>query len=163
VARLHERVILDGTPVPALLHAPGATPPADPAYIRILLFDVRYSDTRTTPMRSRSDAASGGFQLRPRSFAYDLVYQLDAFAPDRAGQVLLLELILRELTPYGALLVNGVLVPIETMTLPAIELLGGERSERPGLLWKVLARQEIGTPEAVKGVTEVLVETDVKS
>lgn len=162
VARLHNRVSVGGSPVPAIVHAPDLPAPVQKTYVRIMLFDVRYSDERTSAVRTRGQYTSEGYDIRPRSFAYDLVYQLDVFAEDRAGQTRLLEFLLAELGAFGALLVADVQAPIELSRLPALEMLGGERSDRVGLLWRVLVRDEVGDRERVRGAQTVIVEGDLQ-
>src|SRR5262249_9594003 len=137
--------------------------PSDTTYIRIMLLEVRYSDERTSSVRVRGEDSQGAYAIRPRAFAYDLYYLFNVFAVTRAAQVTMLEFLLKELQPYGALLVNDVQIPIETATWPALEMLNGMRTDRVGLMWRVLVREEIGAIEPVKGVSTVIVESDFKT
>jgi len=161
VARLENRVILGGGPVPAIVHGPDLPEPAPKTYLRVLLFDVRYSDERTSATRTRGDYTAAGYDIRPRSVAYDLYYQLDVFAETRADQARLLEFLLAELGPFGQLLVNDVQAPIELVRMPALEMLNGERTDRVGLLWKVLVREELGARERVRATQTVILDGDV--
>jgi hypothetical protein len=162
VDRLHNKVLVGGQPVPALVHTPDVAVSPPDTWIRVMLFDVRYSDERTSHERPRGDYSAAGYNVRPRAVAYDLIYQFDVFGEDRAAQTTLLTFILRELGVYNSILVNGVQIPIEPVIVPATEMLNGVRTDRVGFKWKVQVRQEAGAVEPVTGVSAVLLETDFK-
>ncbi|MBZ4373791.1 hypothetical protein [Corallococcus sp. AS-1-6] len=159
--RLHNVLVVEGSPVPAEVHSPDVAPPAKP-YLRVTPLGVEPSDARTPSTTVRSDFSSTGFRTRPAGFAYDLWYQVEAFASSRADEARLLDFALQRLPPRGDLLVNGAPIPLEMRTLPATELIGGSRGERVGLVYRVLARNDSLPATGTRGVSNVLVAVDPK-
>ncbi|WP_163993067.1 hypothetical protein [Pyxidicoccus caerfyrddinensis] len=161
LARLHNGLVLGGSPVPAVVHSPDVAAP-NPPYLRITRLGIEHSNARTPSASVRSDYSSAGSALRPAGFAYDLLYRVDAFATTLEDEARLLDFALERLPPRGDLLVNGVMLPLEMTTLPARELIGGSRGERVGLLYRVLARKDAGAALLARDVSTVLVEADMK-
>ena len=163
LARLHQRLTLGDTPVPALVQVSGVPVSATPPYILITQYDIVYADPRTSATRARGDFSTSGGVVRPRTHAWDLHYQLQAHASDRPSQARILEFLLRTLGPHGELEVNGSPLPYELIPLPATERLGGQRSEHVTLHYRVAARLEVGAAEPAVSVKETHVETDLRS
>ncbi|WP_437594117.1 hypothetical protein [Sorangium sp. So ce1000] len=160
-ALLHERIEISGTLVPAVLHPARGKITATRPYFEILNFDVCFSAERTTSARAPGDFTGDDYRLRPRSFAYELYYQITAVADDRASQTQMLELALRTLRPLGELFVNGYPLPMEMIAIPPRERIGGARTDEIPLYFKILAQQEVGLPEPVRPARTVLVDGDL--
>lgn len=163
VARLHGKLSLGGVSVPAVVHAPGAPVSLPAPYLLITQYEIAWSDARTPATRARSDFTARGSLLRPPSVGWDLHYQLQVFAPDRPSQARMLEFLLRAMGPRGELVVNGWPLPYEMVSPPAEERLGGQRTERVALHYRVSARQEVGVAEPMPSVQEPLIEADLRS
>ena len=163
LARLHQKLTLGNTPVPALVQTSGVPVGATPPFILVTQYDIVYADPRTSATRARGDFSAGGSVLRPRTHAWDLHYQLQAHASDRPSQARILEFLLRALGPHGELEVNGSPLPYDLVSLPAGERLGGQRSEHVTLHYRIAARLEVGAAEPAMSVQEARVETDLRS
>ena len=160
LARLHERITINGTAVPALLYVPGVTAPSQP-YIRITQHHIAFADERTSSSRARTDFSSNRFALRPPSYGYNLHYQFEAVAANRSEQAAILEFILRELTPRGELIVNNSPLPLEWMPVPPYNADGAPLTDRALLHFRVLTYQEVGAAEpAVPPYHSVSIEID---
>ena len=159
--RLHEQVVVNGSPVPAVVHAPDAPVPARP-YVRILLRDVRFADPRTPSTSTRCDFSTDGYRLRPAGVGYDLYYQVDVWADDRPAQTRLLEFTLAELGPHGELLVNGAPLAITMVDVGPLDLIGGARTDRVGFHYRIAARLESAAASPVKPVTALEVVSDAR-
>jgi hypothetical protein len=160
LSSLNGGLILGGAPIPAVLHpAEGALAQAPP-YIEILHLDTVYSRDRTDSTRPRGDFNAQGYSLRPPSNAYELYYQVTAVANDRPTQAAMLEFILRTLPARGQWPVNGQALPMETVYIRPINQIGGARTDRLPLFYKVSTRQEVGTATSVLPARSVVVNTD---
>jgi hypothetical protein len=149
-----------GATIPAVLHpAEGPQSQARP-YIEILQFDARYSRQRTDSTPTRGDFTNNGFSLRPPTNAYDLFYQITAFANDRATQAAMLEFVLRTLPARGQLMVNGMPLPMEAVYIQPINQIGGFRTDQIPLFYRLFARQEVGPGILVQPPRNVIVTTD---
>lgn len=161
VARLDRRIVSGATRIAAVVAVAGAPAAATQPFILITHYDVRFSDARTSSARVSTDFSNGGYQIRPPAYAYDLVYQIEAWADDRATQTQILEFVLSELTPRGELVVGGLPLPIDGgILLPALEVIGGHRTSRVPLFYRISARQEVGAPQPVRAVKAVVVNVD---
>jgi hypothetical protein len=160
-AKLHEQTEIKGALVPAYLHPGSGNLSATPPYFEILNFDVGFNSERTESARPRGDFTGNDYSLRPKSFAYELYYQIAAVADDRASKAQMIELALRVLEPRGALLVNGYALPMEMIAVPPLERIGGARTNEIQLHFRVSTRQEIGTPEFVRAARNVSIGGDI--
>ncbi|MBZ4417442.1 hypothetical protein [Myxococcus sp. RHSTA-1-4] len=162
-ARLDGKLRLGDTAVPAVVNAPGVPVSATPPYLLITQYEIAWSDARTPATRGRGDFSTGGSVLRPPSFGWDLHYQLQAFANDRPSQARMLEFLLRALGPHGELVVNGWPLPYALVSPPADERLGGQRTERVALHYRIAARLEVGASEPTHSAREPIIEADLRS
>jgi hypothetical protein len=144
VAALGGKLTLDGTPIPAVLYV--AENPQAPAlpHIRLTHYDIQLANERDIRGQTRTDYGLNSFQLRPISVAYDLYYEVDAFADTRLHQTRMLEFVLRSLAPMGQLVANGVGLSVEWVPVDPLDLTGKLRNDRPLLHFRVKARQEVG-------------------
>ena len=162
-AQLDGILVLNGTPVPAVLHPANGTLTQPRPYIEITHYDVVYSRKRTQSTRPRGDFTDRGYSIRPASNAYELYYQITAVADDRRSQSQMLELILRALTPRGEIFVNGDPLPMEMVVVVPVNQLGGARTDRIPLFYRISTRQEVGLSDLVTAARTVSVDGDVWS
>jgi hypothetical protein len=153
--RLHQKVVLNGSPVPAVIHVPDVSLPPRP-FLRIVLRDVRFADPRTPGTSTRCDFSSDGYRLRLAGAGYDLYYQVDVWADDRPSQTRLLEFAL------GELVVNGAPLPMTMIEVRPRDLIGGARTDRVGFHYRIGARLESPAASPVKPVTMLEVMTDAR-
>lgn len=116
LARLHEQVSVDGTPVVAHLAHPGVTEP-DAPFIRVRPTGLRLARERRQGGTQRSDFKGNGFALLPDVVGYDLFYDVTVQTASRAEEVQLLEFLLDNFSPRSYLLVHGGPLPIEHVEL----------------------------------------------
>jgi hypothetical protein len=162
-AQLDGVLVLNGSPVPAVLHPANGTLTQTRPYIEITHYDVVYSPERTQLTRPRGDFTERGYSLRPAGNAYELYYQITAVADDRQSQSQMLELILRALTPRGEIVVNGDPLPMEMVVVVPVDQLGGARTDRIPLFYRISTRQEVGLSDVVSAARAVIVDGDVRS
>jgi hypothetical protein len=159
--RLDSILSLNGAPVPALLHpANGAITQARP-YFEITNYDIVYARERTQSTRPRSDFSDTGYWLRPPSNAYDVYYQITAVADDRRTQSQMLEFVLSSLPPRGEILVNDFPLQMDIVEVDPLDQLGGFRTDRLPLFYRIQSRQEVGTSTRVAGAKTVVVDGDI--
>jgi hypothetical protein len=151
---------VDGATIPAVLHPAEGPQTQTRPFIEILQFDARYSRERTDSTPTRGDFTNNGFSLRPPTNAYDLFYQVTAFASDRATQATMLEFVLRTLPARGLLMVNGMPLPMEAIYIQPINQIGGFRTDQIPLFYRLFARQEVGIGTLVQPPRNVIVTTD---
>ena len=145
--RLDSQATLNGSPVPAVLHHPEASVTPSMPFIRVAHYEVVPANARQMAHQERADYTAIGFRLRPPPAAYDLYYEVDVFADERAQKAHLMEFVLRALAPRSTLLANGSLLPIEWVPVEAPDRIGGHRTDRAPLHFRVSTRQEVGPPE----------------
>jgi hypothetical protein len=162
-AQLDGVLMLNGNPVPAVLHPANGTLTQARPYIEITHYDVVYSRERTYSTRPRGDFTDRGYSIRPACSAYELYYQITAVADDRQSQSQMIEVILRALTPRGEIFVNGDLLPMEMVVVVPVNQLGGARTDRIPLFYRILTRQEVGLSDLVSAARTVIVDGDVRS
>ncbi len=154
---------VDGATVPAVLHpADGPQNQARP-YIEILQYDVLYCRARTGSTSSRGDYNDQGCSIRPPSNAFELFYQVTAVADDRTAQSAMLEFVLRTLPARGQLPVNGYLLPMESISVCPRNQLGGFRTDKIPLFYKISTRQEVGVGIRATPTRAVIVNADFRS
>ena len=163
VARLHNLLTIGGNAVPAVMHPAGGALDQDAPFFHLTHYDIVCSRERASAARPRGDFAEDGYSLRPPSNAYELYYQITAEADDRASQSQMLEFALRALPPFGDLSVNGFLLPIESATVPPFDQVGKLQTDSIPLFYKVLTRQEVGTPDIVSPVQAVTIGGDLRA
>src|SRR5262249_13220806 len=113
--------------------------------------------------RPRGDFTDRGYAIRPASNAYEIYYQITAVADDRQSQSQMLEFILHALTPRGEVFVNGDPLPMEMVIVVPVNQLGGARTDRIPLFYRILTRQEVGPSDLVSAAKTVIVDGDVRS
>jgi hypothetical protein len=149
LAQLHQQVSVASTKVPALFEHPENAPSVTIPSIRITQYDIQYDSERTSAAQTRSDFTATTFRVRPHSIAYSLYFAIDVYADTREHKDMIMEFVLRTLSPASYLLVNGTQLPLEWMTISPFDDTGRWRSNRELLYFRVLSRQEIGTAELV--------------
>lgn len=161
LARLDGTLSLGGNTVPALLHTGGGVIAHTRPYFEITHYDILYSPARTEAARPRGDFSDHGFSIEPSSNAYELFYQVTAVADDRPTQSAMLDFALRALTPRGEIMVNNYLLPMESVCVDPVDQIGGFRSDRVPLFYKISARLDAGTRERVVPVKTVTINTEL--
>ncbi len=157
--RLHERTSIEGTPVPAIVHHAEDEAPA-PAlpFIRITPYGIEPAAERVVSSEQRTDFTRGGFVVRPGCLRYDLFFELDAVAVSREQKTALLEFLVGTLTPSATLVQNGVELPVEWVWVAPQDRIGGSRTDRCPLYFKVTNRRELGEPRPVRPTEEIVLE-----
>jgi hypothetical protein len=120
LARLDQRLELDGNPVPAFLVPPsaGAAAPQPPAF-RISNYDVQ-PDRATLPAEGpRTDYTGSGFVIRPPATVYQIDYAVEALAGDRGTAAAMLSFALAELSPTALLLGAGKVMTVDWIDAPS--------------------------------------------
>jgi hypothetical protein len=149
LALLNEVVAIDGNDVPAFITHPEGTPDQRIPSIRITMYDIQYVRELNSSSRKRRDYTATSFRMAPMSVHYDLYYFIDVYAETRQDKTELMEFVLRTLSPSVALLVNGMQLLLEWVTMDPLDQTGRRRSDRELLYFKVGTRQEVGTLEVV--------------
>ena len=157
--RLDGILSVGGAAVPAVLHAGGGVVAHTRPYFEITHYDVAYSSERTEAARPRGDFSDHGFSLEPPSNAYELFYQVTAVADDRPTQSAMLDFVLRALTPRGEIMVNNYPLPMESVCVDPVNQIGGFRSDRIPLFYKISARLDAGRREQVVPVKTITIDT----
>jgi hypothetical protein len=160
LARLDKKVTIGGTLVPAVVVSADIKPPSTGPYVRITPVDIRYADERMTPGETRTDFSSTGYLLRPPAVPFELLYRIDVFSDVRSTQTRLIELILLELGGHTELLFNDVPVPVQSVVVNPVDQVGGMRTDRVALHYRILARQDVGPPRPVRAVSTLIVEAN---
>jgi hypothetical protein len=161
LALLDGKLSLAGAPVAAVLHpANGPLNQARP-FFHILHMDTVFSPERTDSTRSAGDYAGAKASLRPRSFAFELYYQVTAVADDRASQAAMLSFALKTLPTRGSLSVSGYQTPAEMVFVPPLERIGAARTDEAPLFYRISTRQEIGAPTPVAPTKSVVLQGDL--
>lgn len=163
LARLHERTSLGGTPVPAELVSAGGAWPATTPCIAIVPMDVRNLAERSIGSAQRCDFVADGYRVRPAPTAFEAAYAIEAVAADRIDQGALMDFLLREIAPRGALRVAAHPWSIETQTPPAYEYNPHlDPAPRQRLYCRVYAWQDHDAPSSVQPVLGVVNHIDWK-
>lgn len=163
LARLHQRTSLAGNPVPAELVTAGGAWPATVPCIAIVPMGVRDLPERSVGAAQRCDFVAGGYRVRPAAVAFEAVYALEAAAADRADQGAVMDFLLREIAPRGALRVAAQNWSIETVPPPALEYDPNlNPSPRQRLYCRVLAWQDHDAPSSVQPVEGLVTHIDWK-
>jgi len=149
IETLNEKVEIDGDLVPAVIHHPEKPTNTKMPYILITQYDIRSAEERTSHARIKSNFSENTYKLQPVSNRYDLYYEIDAFADTRNGKTKILEFILSELSPNGYISANGVKLPVRMIVVDSEDFIGGSRSDRLLLHFKVETRREYGNYEIV--------------
>ncbi|MGO8833606.1 MAG: hypothetical protein ACLQE9_12450 [Roseiarcus sp.] len=158
---LNGRLTVGAAAVPAVLHPANGTLTQARPYFQILHLDTIFSNERTEANRSVGDYAGTKSSVRPRAFAFELLYQVTAVADDRATQAAMLDFALQTLPTRGSLFVNGYLLPAEMVFVPPRERIGAERTDEVPLFYRISTRQETGAPTSVVPTTGVVMQGDL--
>ncbi len=161
LAILDKGLTLGGIAVPAVLHpANGVLAQARP-YLEITNYDILFCRERTDSNRPRVDYTDKGYTIGPAGNAYELYYQVKAVADDRASQSQMLDFTLRALPARGGLLVNGVVLPMEAITVYAFDQPGGVRTQDIPLFYRISVRQETGLGNLVAPARTLIIGGDI--
>ena len=161
---LDKQLTLDGTVIPAVVYVAENPQAQALPYLRLTHYDIQLATERDLRTQVRTDFGANGFQLRPVSVAYDLYYEVDAFADTRAHQARMLEFVLRRLGPTGQVIANGIGLPVEWVPVDPLDVTGHLRNDRPLLHFRVKTRQEVGTPaRATPPFNEIALSVDQKA
>lgn len=176
IDRLHGRLTLAGKTVPALLaNAAGQVPgtgtggggPPD-TYLTVTCYQIQPWDLRQNAQRARRDyVPQGGYAIAPAIQHWALTYRIDAVAPDRITESRLLDFVLRTLSSSSDLVVGS--YPLQITFLPVSPVERGQArpadsgSARAALFYQVIARQELGAPEAVRSASQVVLAADYRA
>jgi hypothetical protein len=115
-ARLHNRLQLGGTSVPAVL-APTASTPAAP-HFRLGNYDVRPDLGRSPGAQRRTDHTRSGFALRPPSEPFTVYYALEAVTDERAQAAALLDFAVAEFVPTATIESGARVVTVDWVDAP---------------------------------------------
>jgi hypothetical protein len=159
VARLHNQLTLNGNQVAAVLFHAEQQPVVQQPYIQIKQYDVQYVGERTPVVQTRADYSANGLSLRPLSIAYDIFYELDFLAQSRAEKTMIMEFVLRRLSPRSELLVNAVPLTLDWVPVPPYDQSGGLR-DRSLLYFKVATRQEVGAAQPVRLPSTITIDVE---
>jgi hypothetical protein len=162
-AQLDGILTLNETPVPAVLHPANGTLTQKRPYIEITHYDIVYARERTQATRPRGDFTDRGYSIRPVSNAYELYYEITAVADDRQSQSQMLESILRALPPRGEIFVNGDPLPMDMVIVLPLNQLGGSRTDRIPLFYRISRRQQVGLSDLVVAAKTISVDGDVRA
>jgi hypothetical protein len=164
LALLHNRVNLNGTPVPAFITHPENPPEQKIPSIRLTQYDIQYVRERTTFDRTRRDYGTEGFRMSPARIFYDLYYFIDVYANSRQDKTQLMEFVLRTLSPDTEIVVNNMQLRLEWVTIEPLDETGKWRSDRELLYFKISTCQESGAfEEATPAYKGVVLQVDQKS
>ena len=136
VARTHQKVTVDGTPVSASIFNPDAPAPALP-YIRITPYDMQLAEQRSVTADLRMDYTETGFRIAPPRIGYDLYYDFDVYAASRSVKTQVFEYLLRVFAPRSELVVNGLPLSIELAPSAPSDYVVPQRVDRTVLRFKV--------------------------
>lgn len=162
IRRLHNRVTLNGQPVPAQVHVAGAALPSSRPLILVHPYAARLAEQRRVGGESEGDYRADGYSLRPAAFPWDLYYAVEALAADRGGQAALIDFVLGALPPRGTLPVCGFALPCDNVAPGEAVTGSGFASRRLLLHYRVATWQESGQPRSVRPAETVRVEIDTQ-
>jgi hypothetical protein len=163
LARLHQRTSLAGNPVPAELVIAGGPWPATTPCIAIVPMEVRNLAERSTGTAQRCDFVANGYRVRPAPTAFEAGYAIEAVAADRIDQGALMDFLLRQIAPRGALRVAAHPWSIETHSAPASEYDPNlHPAPRQRLYCRVYAWQDHDAPSSVQPVQGLVTQIDWK-
>ena len=158
VARLDQKVSVNGTGVPALVFDPDDDAAPALPHIRITPADIQWAGERTMVAPARGDYTDHGFQLRPPPTGLTLLYDVDVYAAGRAIKSRIFEFILSALAPRTELIVNGAPLTLELIPTPPPTLLPLQRLDRTPIRFRVTTWQQSAPPQmVVRPYTDVLV------
>lgn len=160
LAKLDRLLSINGAAVPAVLHPGSGVLVQQRPYFEITHYDIAYSRERTEAVRPRGDHSNRGYALRQPGNAYELYYQITANADDRLTQSTMLDFVLRRLPPRGEIIVNNYPLPIEAVNVEPANQIGGFRSDRLPLFYRISTRQDVGAGEFAVPARNVIVDTD---
>lgn len=147
---LHNQLSLKGNPVPAAVQVPGVDSPTPTPLIALTLIDLRPRGDLAPAGARRDFTPDGGYSVAPPQAAFDLLYQIDARAGDRAGLTAILEFLLRALSSRRTLIVNDTPAPFELTYLPPADRVGGHRDGSAPLFIRITTLSETGPGARVR-------------
>ena len=154
LAVLNGKLVLGGSPVTAMIAAPGNTEPMAP-WIRLVQYDAAPAQERMTWEQRHTDFVDDGHRIRPGLTAYDLYYRVDFVTPSRADQSAMLDFVLDALD--DGLPLPGMRLRVERVAnvvpLDALQ-------PSPVLRFRVAAWAQRGAVQTVKPVKTVTLDTE---
>lgn len=160
VARLGDRISLNGALVPAHVAGSGATPPAAP-YLRIALLEIRPGGDRPRAGEVRRDYSGLAYRVAGATNDYDLTYDVDAVTTDRAHTTRILEHVLASLAPHAQLVAAGRPVLVDWQRIERSNLAEELNDDRVRLRFRIATRQVVGAPtKVVPTLNPVSIETE---
>lgn len=160
LARLGDRLALDGDLVPAYIASPGVTPPELP-HMRIALVEIRPGGDRPRSGEVRRDYAGTGYRVAGAANDYDLDYDVDAVTGSRLHTTCILEFVLASLAPRSQLAAAGRPVLVEWQRIDCSNLAEELNDDRVRLRFRIATRQVAGLPtKVVPTFNPVSIETE---
>lgn len=160
-ARLHQKVSVAGTPVPAVVTVAGNDLPGTLPTIAIVPLDARSALERSAGSGQRCDFVQDGYRVRAGAQTYELDYGIEVLAATRAAQAAVLDFLLGALPPYGLLRVAGTSLAIEAMAAaPPLQVLLGVPTPRQRLYYRVWAWQDQAATQSVRPTKTVVLPVD---
>lgn len=158
--RLDGRLVLGGTPVPALVE-PAQTP--NSPFFRLRNYGLRPAPERSPSGGMRTDYTEQGFSIRPPSLPVDVLYAIDAVADDRADAARLLEFAFTGLAASSTLEVAGRPRTVEWVEPPTLS--PTEVPAHPTVYVRVATAQRAGAARerAVPPFNRIDVEVDSRA
>jgi len=163
---LDGQVVLDGTPVPAVLdyEVPGETrsavPPGQRPQIRLVPYDLQPADAMMHRHAVRRDYTGDGYSMAPDADIFALSYEAELHTQSRPEQAALLEFMLDALTPQATLVVAGLERPVRAVFPDSWRREDGPHAASNSVRFVVTTRRERTRPAPVVPVSEVIIETD---
>ncbi len=153
-------VTIDDKVVTVAVRAPEEAVPEAPG-LNIRHVDARYAPKRVINGPGRRDYTATGYRESHAGIPYDLDYAISPVAANRGHQAALLDAVLERLPPTGELIIDGDSHPIELLTLPGGDRIGGALGEVPVLVYRIGMRSPTRVGPPVSEVTAVNVSADV--
>jgi hypothetical protein len=162
--RLHNQLVLNAAPVPALLTVAGAVLPAAPwPCIVIMSLGLRLAQERSTGQARRCDFTSTGYRLRPAPAAYEVIFGLEPLAATRTEQSAITDWLLWALPVQGTLRVGGQALSFEQLTDSPVRLeVPFVRVPRQWLTCRAWAWRETGPTTPVRPAEDLITTVDWK-
>ncbi len=161
IARLHNRLVLNGNQVAAMFyHTTNGQPPNPPntPAMRLQRYHVHRADGHLQLDRPRQDYTGNGFAMGGRAMGYDLYYAVEVFTQTAAQHARVLEYLFEQFAPQGQLLVNNELLPVMWVETPAEALTA--LPQTVVFRFKVSTVQVLGTPEPVVPLQQLILDVE---
>jgi hypothetical protein len=161
--RLHNQLVLNAAPVPALLTVAGVVLPAAPWPCIVMSLGLRLAQERSTGQARRCDFTSTGYRLRPAPAAYEIIFGLEPLAATRTEQSAITDWLLWALPVQGTLRVGGQALSFEQLTDSPVRLeVPFVRVPRQWLTCRAWAWRETGPTTPVRPAEDLITTVDWK-